>query len=169
MPGDHVDGLLADWARERPDLDPAPFAVVTRVRRAAALLEGAVDAALAPLGLTWGALDVLAALRRAGPPYRRSPTALYSALLRSSGAMTNRIDRLERAGLVARTPDPGDRRGVLVGLTPAGLALIDRALVEHLATAERLLGALPAGDRPVLAALLRALLLGLEAPPPAGP
>src|SRR5918993_4174476 len=73
VPGDYVDGLLADWARERPDLDPAPFAVVTRIRRAAALLEGAVDAALAPLGLTWGALDVLASLRRAGPPYRRAP------------------------------------------------------------------------------------------------
>ena len=82
--------------------------------------------------------------------------------------MTNRIDRLERAGLVARTPDPGDRRGVLVALTPAGLALVDRALEAHRATAERLLAALPAADRPPLAALLRALLLGLEAPPPAG-
>jgi DNA-binding MarR family transcriptional regulator len=164
--GDHVDGLLADWARERPDLDPAPFAVVTRIRRAAALLEAAVDAALAPLGLTWGALDVLATLRRAGPPYRRSPTALYGAVLRSSGSMTNRIDRLERAGLVARTPDPDDRRGVQVGLTPAGLALIDRALAVHLATAERLLAALPAADRPALAALLRTLLLELETPPP---
>jgi DNA-binding MarR family transcriptional regulator len=109
-------------------------------------------------GLTWGEYLVLAALRRTGPPYRMNPTALYGSVILSSGGMTKRLDRLERAGLVERLPDPADRRGRLVALTDRGCELVDAAVVDHLANEEELLGALSASERRVLSDLLRKLL-----------
>lgn len=162
MERDSIDRLLDDWAREWPALDVAPTAVVGRLHRVARHWEQRVEQVFGRFGLVEGGFGVLAVLRRSGPPYRLSPTALAARLQISSGAMTNRIDRLEAAGLVARAPDPDDRRGVLVLLTPAGRDLIDRAAPVHLANERRLLEPLNADERRTLADLLRKLLLSLE-------
>lgn len=161
MPPDAVDQILAQWRAERPDLDPSPMGVVGRITRAAARLEREVDSGLAAHGLATGTFDVLAALRRAGPPHRLTPTDLYRTLMLSSGSMTARLDRLEDAGLIERLPDPTDRRGVLVGLTRKGFDVVDRAVEAHLANEERLLAALGPRQREQLAGLLRRLLAAL--------
>jgi len=162
---DAVDDLLAAWRRERPDVDVAPLEVFSRVSRLAVLLGRVRGAAFREVGLSEWGFDVLAALRRSGPPYRLSPGALLAATLVTSGTMTNRLDRLEAAGLLRRAPDPADGRGVQVALLPAGRAAVDRAL-DLLAAAEgRLLAVLDAGERDALAAQLRRLLLAVEEPP----
>jgi DNA-binding MarR family transcriptional regulator len=160
---DHVDEVLAEWRRERPGLDLAPVAVVARVGRAAALLDRGLNANFAGFGLNRTSWDVLASLRRAGAPYRRSPTELYRALMRTSGAMTHIVDRLEQDGIVERLPDPADRRGLLVGLTRKGRALVDRVGPRHLETERRMLAPLTKQEQAELARLLRKLLIGLEA------
>lgn len=109
-------------------------------------------------GLTFGEFEMLAALLRSGPPHRLKPSELVGALVLSSGAMTNRIDRVEAAGLVERLPDPDDRRGTLVALTEKGRRVVDEAVVAHLANEERLLGTLSPDQRRQLAGLLRTLL-----------
>src|SRR5438093_1995264 len=128
MDQDALDHILKEWHRVRPDLDPTPLAMLGRLQRLADLVHRRVDATLKPYGLAWELLDVLGTLRRAGPPFRRTPTALYRACMLSSGAMTNRLDRLEVAGLVNRVPDPEDRRGILVGLTARGLEVVDESI-----------------------------------------
>jgi DNA-binding MarR family transcriptional regulator len=169
---DHVDRVLAQWAAVRPDLDMAPVAVIARLGRATAYIDAGVNARLAKFGLTREAWDVLASLRRAGPPHRLSPTQLYLALMRSSGAMTHRLSGLELAGLVRRVPDPKDGRGMLVELTRKGIALADRIAPLHLENERTLLAALSEQEQRTLAELLRKLLRGLEdersAPPPSG-
>jgi DNA-binding MarR family transcriptional regulator len=118
-----------------------------------------IGEALGRYGPTFGEFEVLSALVRSGPPHQMKPTDLGYAIVLSSGAMTNRIDRLEQAGLVTRLPDPGDRRGTLVALTEKGRRTADEALVAVLANEERLLGALTADERDELAGLLRKLLV----------
>lgn len=113
--------------------------------------------------LNRGEFDVLASLRRAGPPFSLGPTRLSEGLLLSTAAMTNRVDNLERTGLVRRRPDPGDRRQVLVELTERGRVLIDEAFPALIAEDERLLLALPAGERKALSSLLRKVLTAWEA------
>jgi DNA-binding MarR family transcriptional regulator len=167
MQHDSIDRIVDEWRRELPTLDASPITVIGRVTRLADILQRQVDEALKPHGIGWDLLDVLGALRRAGPPFRRTPTALYRACMLSSGAMTNRIDRLERAGLVTRMPDPQDRRGVLVGLTEQGREVVAKAIVAAWTTQHRLMAALPLADRERIAGLLRKLLLALEAPEPA--
>lgn len=159
---DHVDHVRAQWQRERPELDTTPVAVIARIGRAARYVDYALDRVFAAHGLTREAFDVLAALRRSGPEYRLSPTDLHRALMRTSGAMTNRLHRLEEAGLVRRVPDPADGRALLVELTPDGRAVVDRAVPDHLANERRLLGSLTPDEQDTLAALLRKLLIGLE-------
>src|SRR5262249_24649192 len=117
---DHVDRILDQWARERPDLDVSTVAVFARVTRASPALERAMAWAFRVHELSRGEFDVLVSLRRAGAPYRLNPSDLAQALLLSTGTMTNRIDRLERNGWVVRHPDPEDRRGIFVQLTDAG-------------------------------------------------
>jgi DNA-binding MarR family transcriptional regulator len=112
-------------------------------------------------GLEPGWHDVLATLRRTGAPFRLRPTDLMDALMLTSSGTTKRLDRLERAGLIAREPDPTDRRGTLIALTEKGRELIDGVTAAHLANEERLLAALAADEREQLAGLLRKLLLGL--------
>lgn len=152
---DPIDVLLDQWRRERPDLDPAPMAVVGRLLRVARLADRAVGDGLAVQGLQPGWFDVLSALRRAGAPYRLTPGALAKTVMLSTGGMTKRLDQMEAAGLVARAPDPGDRRGLLIGLTAKGRRSIDRAIAAHLANEERLLSGLPEPDRVRLESLLR--------------
>jgi DNA-binding MarR family transcriptional regulator len=159
--GDHIDQIVAQWRRERPDLDTAPMEIVGRLFRATALADAALGPPLAAFGLQPGWSDLLAALRRSGRPYELNPTDLMRATMLTSGGITKRLDRLAEAGFVERRPDPGDRRATLVRLTRRGRAVIDRAMVAHLANQERLLGALNGEQRRELEELLRALLRGL--------
>jgi DNA-binding MarR family transcriptional regulator len=159
---DHIDGIVAQWRRERPDLDVAPLAIIGRLFRATTLADAALAPPLAALGLQSGWSDLLAALRRAGPPYELNPTDLMRAALLSSGGITKRLDRMAEAGLVQRRPDPSDRRSTLVRLTRKGKAVIDRAMKVHLANQERLLQSLSPDERRTLEGLLRTLLRDLE-------
>ncbi len=158
---DRIDRILAQWRRERPDLDTRPMGLIGRIQRVAAALRPRLDETHEISGLLGESFDVLASLRRSGPPFQLSPTELYREMMLTSGAMTNRIDRLEDAGLVTRRPDPDDRRGTLVRLTPKGKTLIDAATTKHVANEERLLSALTLGEQQQLADILRKLLLSL--------
>lgn len=159
--GDGVDLMIEQWRRERPDLDPSPIGVVGRVSRLARELEQRLEPVYRDQGLEPGWYDVLATLRRAGPPYRARPTEFAGALMLTSSGTTKRLDRLEQAGLITRGPDPEDRRATLITLTDAGLKLIDRATDAHLENERQLLGALTDADQRRLADLLRKLQLGL--------
>lgn len=155
---DEVDDLVEAWARERADLDLTPVEVFSRIGRLARHLDLARKDAFAASGVESWEFDVLAALRRAGDPYELSPGKLLRETLVTSGTMTNRVDRLTARDLVERLPDPNDRRGVLVRLTPDGKSTVDAAF-EALLDAERaLMPDLDAGDREQLATLLRRLL-----------
>jgi DNA-binding MarR family transcriptional regulator len=156
---DHVDHILEEWERERPDLDLSAMAVIARISRASRILERRIQNVLSAYGINEAMFGVLAALLRAGPPHRLSPTELFNSLLISSGAMTNRLDRLTEAGLVTRMPDPKDRRSMLVALSPAGLRLINEAVTAHTENELRLLAQVSPREREQLAKLLRKLLL----------
>lgn len=158
---DAVDAIIAMWARERPDLDPAPMGIVGRISRLSRLLDKELKEFFAGHGLEFWEFDVLATLRRSGAPHELSPGALLKTAMVTSGAITNRVDRMEAKGLVERRPDPADRRGVLIRLTPAGLALIDDLMPKHIANERRLLADLAAEDRRQLGDLLRVLATGL--------
>ncbi len=162
METDAVDQMVARWTAERPDLDVSSMGVLARIALAARLFGRVLERQYAKLGLTGASFDVLAMLRQVGKPYRLTPTQLYSSLRVSSGTMTNRVDQLERAGLVARLPDPQDRRGLLVELTPRGLEVIDALVAAHAALGQQLVSALPADERECLVRGLRALILALE-------
>jgi len=161
-PIDEVDVLVDAWRRERPDLDVAPLGVLSRVSRLARHLDLARREAFAAHDLEPWEFDVLAALRREGAPYTLSPGRLLQVTLVTSGTMTNRIDRLEAKGLVARVPDPNDGRGVQVVLTEAGRTRVDDALTDLLAHEREILSALPAHDRDELADLLRRLTVPFD-------
>lgn len=159
---DEVDRLIADWRRERPDLDLAPVQVMSRVSRIAVLLDRARRDAFAAHGIVSWEFDVLAALRRAGEPYRLTPGQLVRQTLVTSGTMTNRVDRLAARGLVVRTPDPKDRRGVQVGLTDRGRSTVDGAMTALVAREHDLLAALGEDELAALGVLLQRLSASLE-------
>ncbi|WP_310485041.1 MarR family transcriptional regulator [Chamaesiphon sp. VAR_48_metabat_403] len=163
MSSDPVDGILAQWQRERPDLDASPMGVIGRMARLSKHLDRSIQATVSEFDLNLGEFDVLATLRRAGHPYQLSPTDLFNALMVSSGTMTHRIDRLEQAELVKRIPDPTDRRGTSIVLTNKGLSLIDRAVEAHVVNAHHILSALEESEREILAQLLRKLVISFEA------
>ena len=162
---DRVDSIVAQWNRERPDVDVSPMQIVGRILRAARYFDPALERVFTKYGLDFGLFDVLATLRRSGPPYALAPRALNRWCMLSSGAMTKRLDRLERLGLIARKADPRDRRGLQVVLSAAGLELVDQVLVAHVENEEELLGALSVEERAELTGLLRRLLLSLEPAP----
>ncbi|MGD1895831.1 MAG: MarR family winged helix-turn-helix transcriptional regulator [Phormidesmis sp.] len=164
-PNDPVDKILAQWARERPDLDVSPMGLIGRTTRLANYLRKAIGQTFAEFGLLPGEFDVLATLRRSGSPYQLSPTELFKSMMVSSGTMTNRIDRLESSALVRRIPDPGDRRGTLICLTDKGFELIDAAVTAHVANEHRILEALDDSEKEALAQLLSKLLLSFEETP----
>ncbi len=166
---DHVDRVRDQWQDVCPELDTTPVAIVARVGRSAAYFDQSVNALMARFGLSRSAWDVLASLRRVGPPYERSPTELYRGLMRTSGTMTNRLKRLEKDALIERCPDPEDGRGLLVRLTARGLQLVDQIAPLHLENERRLLRSLTAADQETLERLLRGLLHDLEASQPAPP
>jgi DNA-binding MarR family transcriptional regulator len=159
---DHVDEILAQWRRERPDLNVAPLGLYGRLFRVVHLSDDALAKGLAQYGLQPGWFDLLAALRRAGAPYELNPTQLTRATLLSSSGMTKRLDRMEAAGVIQRRPDPHDRRGTIVRLTRRGKSAIDRAVERHVEDEERLLGALTPAERRTLNGLLKDLLIQLE-------
>ncbi len=155
---DEVDDLVEAWARERDDLDLDALAVFSRISRLARHLDLARREAFSAHAVESWEFDVLAALRRAGAPYELSPGRLLRETLVTSGTMTNRVDRLTARGFVERSPDPDDRRGVIVRLTPEGKTAVDGAFAALIAAESRLLADLPARERARLAALLRTLL-----------
>lgn len=155
---DEVDGIVAAWRRERPDLDVTPLEVLSRVTRLARHLDRARSQSFAAHGLEVWEFDVLAALRRSGAPYELSPGRLLQQTMVTSGTMTNRIDRLAQRHLVERHPDHSDRRGVLVRLTEAGAARVDAALMDLLTQERQILAHLPESDQQELADFLRALV-----------
>lgn len=159
MQEDAIDRIVHQWNRERPQLDVSATHVLQRISRIYLLQSASFAAVFDRYGITFGEFEVLASLVRSGPPHQMSPTRLVDALVLSSGAMTNRIDRVEALGLVERLPDPSDRRGTLVALTREGRQTVDAAMVAHLANEERLLSALSSAERGTLARLLRKLLL----------
>jgi DNA-binding MarR family transcriptional regulator len=160
--GDHVDHLIEQWRDVLPELDVSPMEIIARISRLSRILEREADALYADFGLNRALFGVLAALRRAGPPYQLSPTDLYNSLLITSGAVTNRLERLTAAGLVKRVPDPKDGRSLLVALTPKGRRLIDRVLTLHYERERELLSPLAPRQRRALAGELRRLLLAFE-------
>lgn len=159
---DRADIAVDQWGIERPDLPALPMAVFGRLSDASErVLRDHMNPLFAQAGLQPGEFDVLATLRRSGEPYMLSPTRLYEAAMISSGGMTNRLDRLERAGLVERRPDPSDRRGKLIALTDAGKRVIDETIGRHVANEERLLSVLTEDEQQTLNALLRKLIAAL--------
>ena len=160
--GDQVDQLVNAWRRVRPDLDVEPLEVLSRVVRLARHLELTRKEAFAEEHLPEWQFDVLAALRRGGPPHELTAGELLRETLVSSGTMTHRLDELERAGLVTRHPDAADGRVVRVRLSPAGRKAVDAALTDLLARERDLLRTLSMRDRRQLALLLRQLLLPFD-------
>jgi DNA-binding MarR family transcriptional regulator len=165
---DETDGLLDAWGRERPDLDVAPLAVLSRVTRLARHLDRERRAAFAEQGLEAYEFDVLTALRRAGPPYELTPGQLVRETLVGSGTMTNRLDRLEARGLVGRRPDPEDGRARRIRLTDQGRDRADAAFADLLGRERQLLGGLSEDERDGLARLLRTVLVNFESRGPDG-
>jgi DNA-binding MarR family transcriptional regulator len=159
---DRADVAIEQWARERPDLPSLPMAVLGRLSDAAErVMRDHMNPLFADAGLQPGEFDVLATLRRSGKPYRLSPTQLYEALMISSGGMTARLDRLERAGFIERRPDPSDRRGKLIALTEAGKRVIDETLSRHVANEQRVLASMTQAEQERLNALLKKLIAAL--------
>ncbi|WP_436794695.1 MarR family winged helix-turn-helix transcriptional regulator [Actinospongicola halichondriae] len=156
-----MDRIVAQWRRERPDLDPSAKEVTGRLIRLADAIGHRNADVLGPLGLTGAQYGVLSALRRAGEPYELNPTELARNQMMTSGGMTPVIDALERAGLVARRANPDDRRSRLVALTPDGLSRIDEAMEVHAATEHECVAGLTKTDQRKLVELLRKLTLAM--------
>jgi DNA-binding MarR family transcriptional regulator len=163
VPEDHVDRILEQWRRERTDLDLTGMAIIGRVSRLARTIQPRLDAVFAQHGLESWEFDVLATLRRTGAPYQLSAGQLLSSMMITSGAVTNRLDRLEARGLIKRKRDPSDGRLVLATLTRAGLTKIDAAVADHAANEAKLVGPLDAKERQDLQRLLRRLYEAISA------
>lgn len=162
---DAVDVILEQWRRERPELDASPMGPIGRLTRCAALLAPRLESCFAGFDLSAWEFDMLAALRRAGAPYRLSPTELFSTLMVTSGTMTHRLKRLETRELVTREPNAEDARSLLVQLTSTGLALIEQVVEAHIENERRILSALPTAALANLDAALSTLLQALEGSP----
>ncbi len=162
MSGDQIDAILAQWQKERPDLDVSPMGIIGRIGRVRQHLLRGIQKTFSEFDLNAGEFDVLATLRRSGQPYQLTPTALFNTLMVSSGTMTHRLDGLEQADLVQRIPDSIDRRVTLIQLTHKGYDVIEKAITVHVANEHRLLSALKEAERDALAQLLRKLLTSFE-------
>ncbi len=162
MVKDRIHRLLEQWKHERPDLDASPMGILGRLMILSRLLDRGVEQILQPYDLSIPEFDMLAVLRRCGPPFRQSVGELRAHSLLSSGAMTNRVDRLEQKGLVQREPNPEDRRGVLVVLTKKGRVLIDQVVPERLKEGHGRVSVLSKKDRQQLEALLTRFLAALS-------
>jgi len=155
---DGVDRIIEQWAHERPDLDTTAMAVFGRIFRLSRIAGDRVERAYAAHGIGRPEFDVLATLRRAGEPYQLSPGQLAASMMLSTGGTTARLDRLEKSGLIERSPSPSDRRGILVRLTSRGFETVEQAVGAGLAEQERLLAHLSQTKRRQLDELLREAL-----------
>ncbi|MFF3223712.1 MarR family winged helix-turn-helix transcriptional regulator [Nocardia suismassiliense] len=162
MADDPVDAIVAQWRRERPDLELEAMAIVGRLGRLLVVAQRVIEEVFTAHGLQRGEFDVLAALRRSGEPFELNPSVLADTLMLSRAGMTGRLDRLESAGLVRRIADPADRRAVRVALTDDGRKLVDRVVTAHTENETRMLSVLSAHDRRELDRIARALLGSLE-------
>lgn len=159
---DSVSSMIDDWHLARPDLDPSPLEILARVNRLSTMLIKRSERWLEPLGLTWESFSLIVTLRRVGAPYELRPGELLAVSLLTSGAITNRIDRVEQQGLVERLRDPNDRRGVVVRLTPAGRKLADQSIALHFEQLQPLMSTLNKTEFKTASTLLEKLLVGLE-------
>lgn len=159
---DDVSRILAQWRRERPDLDVEPMGLLGRMNRLHGHLSRAVEKVLAAHGLNGASFDVLATLRRSGPPFRLSPGDLLATAMVTSGTMTNRIDQLEKAGLIERIANPQDGRSVLIALTEKGFGLVEETVGDHVANQHRLVENLTPEERRALDGLLSRFLAAFE-------
>jgi DNA-binding MarR family transcriptional regulator len=164
MERDLTDRLIDRWTEARPDLGVGDLQVTARLARLGRHIADRQEEVFGRFGLNRGEVGVLSALRVSGPAHRLSPTRLGRGLMLSSAGVTSRLDRLERRGLVARLPDPDDRRGVIVELTDQGLQLVDQAVAANTASDRQLLSRLDPEELATLEALLRKMLAGLEVP-----
>ncbi|MEU1194622.1 MarR family transcriptional regulator [Streptomyces sp. NPDC005813] len=155
---DAVDAIIEQWAAVRPDLDTTAMEVFGRIFRLSRAMGDRMEKAYTPFGISRGEFDVLATLRRSDAPYTLSPRQLSATLMLTTGGMTGRLDKLERAGLLRRSPDPHDRRGLQVTLTDEGLRVIDEAVGAGLAVQTDALAGLDEARAGQLADLLRRLL-----------
>lgn len=162
MQRDHVETILAQWRRERPDLDPSPMGIFGRISRISRQAENTLKANFKRHNLNGGTFDLLASLRRSGEPFTLTPTQLQAEMMLSSGATTHRIDLLEKDALIERLPDPTDRRGTLVRLTEKGLRLIDEAVETHIEVERQMLAGLSAEQQASLASLLSQMAQSLN-------
>lgn len=162
---DGVEAVVAEWAAVRPDLDFSPITVFARVYLAGRLVERFYTTSVAPYGLASGDFFVLCELRRVGPPWRLTPSALFKTLVRSSGGMTKQLDKLASEGLIVRVPDESDRRSLLVELTPKGLELVDQALTDHMANEKAILAKLKPAEAKSLVSALQVMIDQLTLPP----
>jgi DNA-binding MarR family transcriptional regulator len=162
MSRDWTDHLLEEWSALRPSLGMSPYQVTARLSRIALHIARHQDEQFGRFGLNRGEVGVLSALRIAGPPNRLSPTRLFKGLMLSSAGITSRLDRLEQRGLVKRTRDPGDRRGVLVELTDQGAKILNEAVTANTGSERDLLAGLNGAEIETLTTLLRKLLANLE-------
>ncbi|MER5864542.1 MarR family transcriptional regulator [Kitasatospora sp. NPDC002040] len=158
LPPDAVDAIAAQWNAVRPDLSTDAMEVFGRIFRISRTVTDRLGQAHAAFGIGTGEFDVIGTLRRSGEPYTLSPRELTATLMLTTGGMTGRLDKLERAGLVTRSPDPHDRRGLRITLTPAGLDLADRVIGANTAVYGEVLAALTPEEAATLSALLRRLL-----------
>ncbi|WP_104403202.1 MarR family winged helix-turn-helix transcriptional regulator [Vibrio penaeicida] len=159
---DKVDTILRQWQEQRPDLDTSSMAILGRIGQLRGHIAPKLNKTFAEFGLNSGEFDVLMTLRRSGEPYTLCPHNLLQSMMLTSGAMTNRIDKLESKNLVVRSADPNDRRGVQVSLTEEGLKLANTALEAHVNNSESLLTSLNKDEREALSALLSKLLSAQE-------
>lgn len=159
---DHIDRVRAQWARELPDLDTTPVSVLGRMYRLSNLISGGIEETFARYGLDRGEFDVLATLRRSGPPFRLTPTELYRSLMIASGSLTHRLGRLEKAGLIRRTPSERDGRSLSAELTEEGRTRVEAAYREDMANEAALLEGVDAATLADLAARLKTLTLIVE-------
>lgn len=161
---DAIDIILAQWKRERPDVDCSPMGPIGRLKRCTALLEQRLELTFAAFELSMWEFDMLATLRRSGSPYCLTPTELFSQLMVTSGTMTHRLKRLEARGLIIRQANKEDARSMLVQLSHDGIALIDRALEKHVENERDILSGLSAEALAILDCRLAELLRSLEDP-----
>ncbi len=155
---DAIDRVVSQWAKEKPELDTEPMAIMGRLMRIAKHMENHVAELHKRYDLKMGEFDVLATLRRSGQPYRLTPSELISSMMLTSGAMTNRLDKLEKKGLIVREHSKEDRRSVTVELTAKGFELIDSLIEQHLQAQHELMGSLSSAEKGQVNQALKLLL-----------
>ncbi|MEL0607518.1 MarR family transcriptional regulator [Vibrio echinoideorum] len=159
---DAIDRVVEQWAKEKPELETEPMAMMGRIMRIAKYMETQVAELHKKYDMKLGEFDVLATLRRSGKPYRLTPSELIGSMMLTSGAMTNRLDKLEAKGLISREHSKEDRRSVSVQLTKDGLILIDQMMTEHVETQKKLVKSLSASQKKNTNQLLKIWLSAYE-------